>query len=102
VILKEKFKAMGLLPVKLVSRKPSQREGYKKKSIKFSKMGEITPNIRIKLFEKSKLNFLFSISKFIMSRNGIKKKAVGFIMMLSPKIILPSNCHLISENLRKI
>jgi len=101
-ILKEKFKAAGLFPVKFVSKNPCHNGGYMKKRIKFNNTGKITPINLTALVEKLKLSFLFSLSYFKMIRNGIRKIAVGLIMILIPRITLPTNCHLISSYLIKI
>jgi hypothetical protein len=63
VRLKEKFKAMGLLPVKLVERKSPQSLGNAANNTKFDKTGNNTPTNLKTLFKKSIFNFLFSKSK---------------------------------------
>jgi hypothetical protein len=93
VKLKEKFKAIGLFPVKLVERKSPQSLGDAANNTKFDKTGNNTPTNLIVLFKKSIFNFLFSTSKFINNKKGIKKRDVGLIIMLIPKITLPMNCH---------
>ena len=101
-MLKEKFKATGLLPVKFVFKKPSHKGGYRKKSIKFNETGKTTPiNLTI-LVEKSNLNFRFPWLYFNTIKNGIRNNAVGLIIMLIPRITLPISCHLSSSYLRNI
>ena len=93
VKLKEKFKAMGLLPVKLVAKKSSHNLGKAANRTKLNKTGNITPKILIKLLKKSILSFLFSKSKCNINKKGIRKIEVGLIIILMPKIKLPINCQ---------
>jgi hypothetical protein len=102
VKLKEKFNAIGLLPVKFVERNPPQSLGDIKNSTKFDRTGKITPISLIKLFRKSIFNFLLLKSKLTINKNGINKIEVGLIKILIPKITLPINCQIIFLYRRKI
>ncbi|GAG72854.1 unnamed protein product [marine sediment metagenome] len=82
-----------MLPVKFVERKSPQSLGNATNNTKFDKTGNKTPTNLIMLFKKSIFSFLFSMSKLIINRNGISKSDVGLIIMLIPKITLPTNCH---------
>jgi hypothetical protein len=99
-ILKEKFNATGLLPVKFVSKNPPHNEGYIPNIIKFNNRGIITPVNRIRLLGISIFKLFFFKSILTIIKKGIRKKAVGFIIMLIPRIILPINCHLIVSYFR--
>ena len=93
VILNEKLRATGLFPIKFVSRNPFHRLTYMKKRIKFNRTGIKAPRILTMLLIKSRFSLLLSRSKLINIKNGIKNKAVGFIIMLKPMIKLPTSCH---------
>jgi len=82
-----------LLPVKFVEIKPPHSLGNAANNTKFDKTGNNTPTNLITLFKKSIFSFLLTKSKCSINRKGTNKSDVGFIIILIPKITLPTNCH---------
>ena len=102
VRLNEKFKAEGLLPVKLVTKKPSHNFGYNKNMIKLKETGRSTPSILITDLIILNSNFLVFRSNLINNRNGIMNMLVGLIIILMPKIMLAKKLLDIVSRLRNI